>query len=145
MLAVMTLAIGVSGLKAQDCRAIVLPMFNGDEARLDSYPVEKLEWHCKYARNAFYVSDTVPAGAVVMSITEVRNRQTGEYMTNETSIDLESLSYYAYTFRDQQYRYPKGNVTICFTTPGSEHPYLVMRSIDETYFRTEYPEQYENK
>lgn len=145
MLAVMTLAIGVSGLKAQDCRAIVLPMFNGDEARLDSYPVEKLEWRCKYARNALYVSDTVPAGAVVMSITEVRNRQTGEYMTNETSIDLTTISYYAYNFNEMQLQYPKCNVTICYSTPGAEHPYLVLRSIDETYFRTEFPEMYENK
>lgn len=145
MLAVMTLAIGVSGLKAQDCRAIVLPMFNGDEARLDSYPVEKLDLRCKYSRNSFYVSDTVPAGAVVKSITEVRNRQTGEYMTNETRIDLDVLSYYAYTFRELQQQYPKCDVTICFTTPGSDYAYLVLRSIDETYSRMEYSEHFETK
>lgn len=145
MFAVMALALGFGGLKAQDCRAMVLPLFNGDEERMNDYPAEKLEWRCKYARNAFYVSDTVPQGAVVMSITEVRNRQTGEYMTNETSIDLTTISYYAYNFNEMQLQYPKCNVTICYTTPGAAHPYLVLRSIDETYFRTEFPEMYENK
>ncbi len=143
--AALMLAMGAGGLKAQDCRALVLPFFNGDEESMNRYPAEKLEWRCQYARNAFYVSDTVPQGAEVKSIAVVRNRQTGEYMAKDIRIDLGTLSYYAYTFSDLQQQYSKGNVTICFSTPGSDHPYLVMRSIDETYLRTEYPEQYENK
>ena len=145
LVAAAIMAIGVSGLRAQDCNAIMLPFFNGDAERLAAYPAEKLEWRCQYARNAFYWSDTVPEGAVVKSITEVVNRQTGIRMTADVQINLNTLSYYAYNFNDIQLIYPKPNVTICFSTPGSEHPYLVLRSIDETYYRTESPEQYENK
>ena len=139
------LVVGAVGLKAQDCYSIVLPYYNGDSAYLDSYPVEKLEWRCQYARNAFYWSDIVPTGAVEKSLAQVRNRQTGEYMTDGSEIDLNTISYYAYTFVDLQYEYRETTVTIYFATPGAAHPYLVLRSIDEMYRRTEYPELYENK
>lgn len=145
LVAAAVMAIGVSGLRAQGCDALVLPFFNGDAVRMAEYPAEKLEWRCQYARNAFYWSDTVPDGAVQKSITEVVNRQSGSRMTADVQINLNTLSYYAYNFNDMQLNYPKTNVTICFSTPGSAHPYLVLRSIDETYRRTEYPELYESK
>ena len=148
ILAAALLTVGVTGLWAQDaldCNTIVLAYFNGDANRLANYPDGKIEWCCQYARNAFYVSDTVPAGAEVKSISEVVNRQTGEHFAPDANINLSMLNYYAYSFHDFQLSYRETTVTICFSTPGSEHPYLVLRSIDETYRRTEFPELYENR
>ena len=48
-------------------------------------------------------------------------------------VDLETLSYYAYNFHQFQVRYPTGDVTLCFATPSSTHPYLVLRSIEEAF------------
>ena len=135
----------VGGAQAQDCEALMLPFFGGNADRMAEYPAEKLEWRCKYAQNAFYVSDTVPAGVEVIPITEVKNKLTGEPISADIKIDLNTFSYYAYTFIDFQVRHKRGNVTYCFSTPASDHPYLVLRSLDEAYFRTEFPEQYITK
>jgi len=131
-----------AGAKAQNCEAIVLPFFNGDRARLANYPAEKLQWRCSYARNAFYVSDTVPEWAEMGSLQQVKNKATGEYLDDNFVVDLENLSYYAYNFEELQYRLNDLDGIICFPTPKSEHPYLVLRSLNETYFRTEFPENY---
>lgn len=127
------LMLGALGAKAQDCETIMLPYFGGNADAMYSYPQEKLEWRCAFARAAFYVSDTVPAGAKMHSITEVVAKEDGKNLTADFRVDLTTLSYYAYGFKDIQVRYPKGNVTICFPTPSSEHPYLVLRSIDDMY------------
>lgn len=123
----------VMGLKAQNCELIVLPFFGGNHEAMDAYPQEKFEWRCAFARAAFYVSDTVPTGAEVYSITEVMDLESGEYLPVNYRVNLDELSFYAYDFHDFQLRYPLGNVTIYFTTPASEHRYLVLRSIDDTY------------
>lgn len=129
-------------LKAQNCEAIMLPFFNGDAVKMANYPEPKFEWRCTYSRNAFYVSDTVPEDAEMRSLSELRNKMTNETLGEDFVVDLNTLSYYAYNFEQLQLQYPKGNVTICFPTPSSAHPYLVLRSLDETYFRTEFPEKY---
>ena len=66
-------------------------------------------------------------------------------LTEDFVVDLNYLSYYQYSFSDLQFLYPKGNITICFPTPKSDHKYLVLRSLDETYRRTEFPEYYQNE
>ncbi len=121
------------GMKAQSCETIMLPFFNGDVEAMNAYPAEKLEWRCAYGRAAFYVSDTIPAGAEVYSISEVVRKEDDRNLTQDFLVDLTTLSYYAYNFGAFQLQYPKPNVTICFTTPASEHPYLVLRSINEMY------------
>lgn len=129
-------------LKAQNCEAIVLPFFGGDTEKLANYPAPKLQWRCDYSHNAFYVSDVVPEGAEVRQLSELTEKTTNQKLTEDFVVNLETLSYYAYNFQQLQLQYPKGDVTICFPTPKSEHAYLVLRSLDETYFRTEFPENY---
>lgn len=123
----------VIGLKAQNCEQLMLPYFNGDANAMADYPLEKFEWRCAFARAAFYVSDTVPTGAEVYSITVVQSKSNGINLTSDFVVDLSTLSFYAYTFKEIQLRYQSGNVTICFSTPASEHQYLVLRSVDDMY------------
>ena len=127
------LMLGALGANAQNCETIMLPFFGGDVDAMNSYPQEKFEWRCNFARAAFYVSDTVPAGAEVYSIVEVSSKADGKNLPSSFVVDLSTLSYYAYNFKDIQARFPKGNVTICFSTPSSTHPYLVLRSLDEMF------------
>ena len=129
-------------LKAQNCEAIMLPYFGGDTEKLANYPEPKLQWRCAYSHNAFYVSDVIPEGAEIRQLGELKNKMTNQKLTEDFVVDLDNLSYYAYNFQELQLQYPKGNVTICFPTPKSSHAYLVLRSLDETYFRTEFPEKY---
>lgn len=136
------LMLAAMSMKAQDCNTFMLPYFQGDADRLAEYPAEKLDWRCRYAHNAFYESDVVPEGAVLMSIAEVTDKTTGEKLTADFQVDLSTLCYYGYDFQLFQLRYRKGDVTICFSTPASKHPYLVLRSLDETYERTEFPENF---
>lgn len=123
----------VMGLKAQNCEQLMLPYFSGDADAMAAYPQEKLEWRCAFARAAFYVSDTVPAGVDVYPITEVQSYADGTNLPEDFVVDLSTLSFYAYTFKEVQLRYPKCNVTIAFSTPASEHQYLILRSINDMY------------
>ena len=118
---------------AQNCESIVLPRFGYDTARMASYPEDKIMYHCYYSQASFYESDTVPAGADVFNIGEVQEAQGTNYLPQSYVVDLTTLSYYAYNFIAFQHRYPHGNVTICFATPSSTHPYLVLRSIDDAH------------
>lgn len=117
---------------AQNCDAIVLPMFGNDAQRMAEYPADKLLWFCLESQASFYESDTLPAGAVVYSITEVKelygakNNLPANYVVN-----LETLSFYAYNFEQFYFLYPEGNTTICFSTPSSAHNYLVLRSVND--------------
>lgn len=123
------------GLKAQDCDALMLPYFNNDKAQLEEYKglvPEKLEWHCAYARMAFYESDIVPEGADVIPISKVKSRFSEEHLGKDFVVDLSTLSYYAYNFIDFQLAYATGDKVVCFSTPASAHPYLVLNSLDET-------------
>ena len=131
LIAIFIMAIGA---QAQDCDALVLPYFSNDVARMEHYKSvapHKFEMRCAIARAAFYESDTVPAGADVFQISEVKHAMTGNALTSDYVVDLSTLSYYAYNFREFQYRYPHGDKTLCFATPHSTHPYLVLRSSDD--------------
>ena len=133
------LAAGMAGVRAQNCEAIVLPFFGGDRAKMANYPADKLDYRCRYSRNAFYVSDTVPEVAEMRSLTELKDKATGRNLTEDFVVDLETLSYYAYNFLDLQCQYHEGgNTVICFPTPKSEHPYLVLRSLNEIQGMTEF-------
>ncbi len=144
-LIILGLVAACTGLCAQNCEAIMLPYFGGNEQRMYEYPAPKLDWRCRYSQNAFYVTDQVPEEAVLRSLTEITDKMTGQRLTEDFVVDLNYLSYYQYNFLDMQCSYPKGNITICFPTPNSEHRYLVLRSLDETYRRTEFPEEYQNE
>lgn len=120
------------GAKAQDCEVLVLPYFNNDRAAMEEYArnyPEKFAFRCIYARSAFYESDTIPAGAEVIGIEKVRNVFTGKFLDRSYVVDLNTLSFYAYNFKDIQLGYTSTSQVICFTTPASAHPYLVLRSI----------------
>ncbi|MBR4505727.1 MAG: hypothetical protein IKP21_03030 [Bacteroidales bacterium] len=133
------------GMNAQDCATIMLPFFGGDQERMAEYPAEKLEWRCNYARNAFYVTDEIPAKAVLYTIDEVKDKWTGEALPRNFSVNLNTFSYYAYNFIDIQHRFKDLNTTICFETPGSEHRYLVLRSLNDIYNRTEFGTKNDNQ
>ena len=119
---------------AQNCAALLEPYFGSAEktAQFAQENPEKFDYHCCRARAAFYESDVVPEGAILRSITEVRNRITGESLPADFVVNLNTLSYYAYNFYEGfQAQHYYGNVTYCFSTPASTHPYLVLRSIDD--------------
>ena len=137
--------IAAAGVKAQNCDIIMLPFFNGNRIAMDNYPQEKFDYRCRYARVAFYEADAVPEGAVLRSITDVQDKATGEYLTADFVVDLDVLSYYAYNFNELQVSYPSCDVILCFATPSSAHPYLVLRSINDTYARAAFPEQFEQE
>ncbi|MBQ9546850.1 MAG: hypothetical protein IJU90_06155 [Bacteroidales bacterium] len=125
--------LGMSYAFAQqdNCRNIVLPMFGYDEAKMDEYPDDKLQLDCAFSRNGFYVSDTIPTNAAVYEISDVVSRATNEHLPSDYVVNLKDLSYYAYNFHD--FRYQNYEVPICFRTPGSAHPYLVLRTYIETF------------
>ena len=123
------------GVNAQDCDALLLPYFRNDAAKMESYKAftpEKFDWRCAYVRSAFYESDTIPAGADVYQISEVKFAFSDEHLGDDFVVDLYTLSYYAYNFNQFQLSYPRGNKVLCFATPGSAHPYLVLNSLEET-------------
>ena len=122
------------GIKAQDCEAIMLPYFNGNVERMENYrdaAPEKYMFRCVYAQAAFYEADTVPVDMEVFSITEVRDKATGAALPSDFVVDLNTLSYYAYNFGSFQVRKQSLSDGACFSTPGSKHPYLVLRSLNE--------------
>lgn len=122
------------GLKAQNCEALLLPYFGNDAARMEAYQSQvpdKFAWRCAYVRSAFYESDTIPAGAEQHSLSEVADMVSGSRLSSSLVVDLGTLSYYAYNFRQLQLQYPTGATVIYFPTPSSAHPYLVLRSLDQ--------------
>lgn len=124
------LLMAVAGVKAQDCEALVLPYFGGDMESMEYYKSvapEKFNLRCGFARAAFYVSDTVPAGMQVRSISEVVEKASGNHLLNDIVIDMNTFSYYAYNF-DAFSSIKSG---VCFSTPGSTHPFLILRSYNE--------------
>lgn len=126
----------MTGVKAQDCDALMLPYFQNDRNRMEEYKAvapEKFETECAFLHAIFYESDTVPVGVEVFSINEVKSMSTGENLPQNYVVDLNTLSYYGYSFADFRRRYPNDSYSVCFSTPSSRHPYLVMRSLDEIY------------
>ena len=119
------------GLKAQNCTALILPYFGNDQSKLAMCPADKQEYYCTIARAACYESDTIPTGAEVFNIEEVTANSGSEPLTRNMVVDLNTLSYYGYNFVNYQLRYRNSNLTVCFATPSSTHPYLVLRSYGE--------------
>lgn len=117
--------------KAQSCDSVVLPYFDNDIEAYNSCPVEKVNYLCAFAKAAFYESDTVPTGADTYDIGLVQNRFTGENLSSDFVYEEGKISYFAYTFDTFQLKYPKVDKVLCFSTPSSEHAYLVLRSIGE--------------
>lgn len=138
IIAAMVLA--ATSMKAQDCEALMLPYFGGNMERLATYrdnAPEKFNYRCIFAQSAFYVSDTVPAGAEVLDISQVIEWSTGNTLPSDIVIDLNTFSYYAYNFSQIQVRNNSVEERTCFSTPGSQHPYLVLRSANEMREMTE--------
>ena len=128
------LIVAAAGVKAQDCEAIMLPYFGGNMERMAAYrdkAPQKYMYRCVYAQSAFYESDTVPAGAEVLDITKVVEWSTGRTLPRNYVIDLNTFSYYAYNFSQIQVRHDSVTERTYFSTPGSRHPYLVLRSVNE--------------
>lgn len=128
LVAVMLMA--AMGLKAQNCEALVLPYFQNDRARMEEYQSlapEKWEYRCALARAAFYESDTIPAGVNVYDISEVMSYFSGEKLPQNYVVDLNTLSIYGNNFDAFRSHFS----AVCFATPNSRHPYLVLRSLDE--------------
>lgn len=134
------LFVGAAQLRAQDCAAITLPYFHGDEEAQQAYPKEKLEWRCAYARNSFYTTDSIPQGVRVHQISEVEDVATGLHLNQNVKIDLNTFSYYAYNFAD--FQYADFYNEIYFETPGCSFGYLVVRTINDVYLRSQFPEKY---
>lgn len=129
-----TLLMAAVGVKAQDCEALMLPYFRGNIDRMTEYrdnAPEKFEYRCVFAQSAFYESDTVPAGAEVLDISQVYEWSTGRTLSSNVVIDLNTFSFYAYNFAQIQIRHDSVTEQTCFSTPGSRHPYLVLRSANE--------------
>lgn len=128
------LLLAAFGAKAQDCEAIMLPYFKGNMDRLMDYrdlAPEKYMYRCIFAQTAFYESDTIPAGAEVMDISNVVEYATGKKLSSNIVIDLNTFSFYAYNFAEIQVRHNSVTERTCFATPRSKHPYLVLRSANE--------------
>lgn len=129
---IVAVALSALGLKAQDCDAIMLPYFKGNVEQMEQYrsaAPEKFATRCAYAQAAFYESDTIPMGAYLHDISEVREAFGTNYLPQNYVVDLSSLSYYAYNFKEFQLQFRECDKIICFSTPSSTHPYLVLRSL----------------
>ena len=133
LISIVVLTMAFWSANAQDCNAIVLPLFQYDSVRLSQYPADKVMYRCLYSQASFYESDTIPAGVDVYDISQVKETYGTNYLPQSYVVDLTTLSYYAYNFQQFQFLYPTGSTTICFYTPSSTHPYLVLRSIEESH------------
>lgn len=123
------------GVKAQDCTALVLPFFNNNAELMANYPQQKMVFRCAYAQEAFYESDTIPSGAIMFSVTEIKDRFSGTALTLDFVFDKATFSIYQYNFIDLQKQYASDNKVLCFATPASMHPYLVLRSSSDLLAR----------
>ena len=110
---------------AQDCEYIVGPKFGYNMAKLRAYPASKLDYHCRFSRNCFFVTDEVPLGATVVEISEVKDNVAQEMLTNTFKVSLDSLSYSRYNLGKWQDM--RGTTTVYFSTPNSEYRYLGLR------------------
>ena len=127
------MATGMVAAQAQTCYDLLYAYFQGHTEYMDVYPQEKLDAICEFGKAALYESDTIPVGADIYSITAVKDLTTGEALAADYVVDLRTLLFYSYNFHALQLEYPHGDQVICFATPSSRHPYLVLRSIEQMY------------
>lgn len=124
-------------LQAQDCNYIVGAKYGFNEAILEQMPLAKLDWYCRFSQNTFFEADSLPAGARVYSITEVRHVRTGAFLTNDFVVNMDSLSCYEYDFR--RFHTTADGAPIYYSTPHSAKPYLGVRSYEEAMALTGEP------
>ena len=137
MLLTVSLLLAGIVVQAQDCEALVLPCFNNDRNALANYPAEKLLYRCLLAQSAFYESDSIPTGAHLFDISEVQVIHDGSHLSASFVVDLNTLSYYGYNFKWFQFQAGDCDQVVCFRTPSSTHPYLVLRPVNEMYTITD--------
>lgn len=138
MLVVMIMGLG--SLKAQNCAEIVQPYLTLHHYDPNNYPEVKVEWRCLFSHSAFYVCDTVPQGATVISISEVQSLLNGERISSNYVVDLEHLSYWEYNFN--HFQHYTDSETVYFETPASTSRYLALRCYRDTKRRADHPERY---
>ncbi len=111
---------------AQNCDSLVQPKFATTPQVFDQLPQHKVQFYCNFAFNAFFWSDTLPQNAVVYEISEVSHKISGQNLSQNTVIERNTFSYYAYNFDDFQYRHYYQY--ICFKVGnGNPAKYLVLR------------------
>lgn len=126
-------------LNAQNCREIAASYYGNIEDKLEDCAQEKIDWLCAYSHNAFFLTNDVPQEAKVFNISEVKNVFTGEPFATGV-VDLNTLNYYAFDF--QKFQFQDYNKTIYFVIQNEDYHYLAVRSNQEIYERTEFPEKY---
>lgn len=130
IIAVAAMLMAFGGLKAQDCDAIMLPFFKGDMQRMEEYKAvapEKFEYRCMISQSMMDVSDTIPQGALTFNINELTDILTGEKLPADFVVDINTISYYQYNFREFLAQLPSHREgMVCFSAPASEHPYLII-------------------
>lgn len=131
-LALFAILLGLSSqVSAQDCEALVLPHVGYNADAFSQMPQAKVDWYCLFSRNSFAEIDEVPDGVQLHNLSEVINYRTGDALPNDYAVDLNVLSYYAYNFNEIRAAASHGRVY--FSTPGSAHRYLMLRTFDETF------------
>lgn len=129
--AVMLILVGIgTTVQAQNCYKIVEPYFDLNNVNPADYPAEKFEWRCHFSYSCFYLTDSLPQGAVVFSITQLVDVNTKEALPDHFVPNLEVFSFWAYPFAEFQIQ--AQNQTIYFDTHNSTNRYLAVRTWDET-------------
>ena len=129
--------------QAQDCRAIVRPMYILMQIDSTTYPAEKEAHFCQLSQKVFYLTQEVPNGATVYNLSDLTNTITGERLSQNYEVDLNTLSYWQYDF----YRFhPQGKGQTVYFRIGrrSQHQYLAVRPYEEAQARVDHPEQFKD-
>lgn len=130
-----------SQAKAQDCDAILQPLYALLGTTAETYPEDKAAERCLFSQNSFYLTNDLPHGATIFRLTELTDKLTGQKVADDFTVDLNTFSYYQYNFYDFQRQ--DFNRTIYFQIgPRSRHEYLAVRSFNEALDRTTHPEQF---
>ena len=124
--------VGLSPCRAQNCDSLVRPKYVTAPQVLDQLPQHKIQFYCNFAYNAFFWSDTLPQDAVVYNITDVSHKITGQHITQNTIIDRNTFSYYAYDFDEFQYRHYYQFIYF-HVGDGNVAKYLVLRDINTIF------------
>lgn len=122
-------AFAACAVSAQDCERIVMPKYGNDAYSFSNVPLSKVDFHCRWSRNCFYVVDEIPAESKVYDIEQLVSFITGQHLTKNFVVDLDELSFYEYDFSNYQ-ETMAGN-TVFFYTPKSSHKYLALRSYQD--------------
>ncbi|MDY6288218.1 MAG: hypothetical protein SPM02_02085 [Bacteroidales bacterium] len=126
-LALMCAIIGSWGnVQAQNCDKLLQPYYERNNYNPEDYPIEKADWRCRFARAAFYFTNSLPKNAIVYNITDVTNYLTGKKIGRDYVVDLDEMSYYAYNF--DYFQYTNDKKTVYFRLNNGDYRYLVLRS-----------------